>query len=72
MRKTRADIPIILCTGYSETMNPESSKALGINAFLYKPIEPREMGRVVREVLDEGQQADRSKSGRQGRVDKNA
>ena len=52
MRKTRADIPIILCTGYSETMTPESSKAMGINAFLYKPLEPQELGRVVREVLD--------------------
>jgi len=53
MRKTRADIPIILCTGYSETMTPESSKAIGINAFVYKPIVNQELGRVIRKVLDE-------------------
>lgn len=56
MRKTRADIPIILCTGYSETMTPESCKAIGINAFLYKPIELQELGRVVRAVLDDARQ----------------
>ena len=47
------DTPIIICTGYSETMTPESSKALGINAFVHKPFEPQELGRVVRAVLDE-------------------
>ena len=34
LRKIRDNIPIILCTGHSSTMTPESSNAIGINAFL--------------------------------------
>ncbi|MEE8395436.1 MAG: response regulator, partial [bacterium] len=52
LRKIRGDIPIILCTGHSATINPENSKAIGINAFLYKPVAQQVLGRAVREVLD--------------------
>ena len=51
--KLRPDIPIILCTGHSQTMTPESSKALKISAFLQKPLAPTQLMRVVREVLDQ-------------------
>ncbi|MCH9006165.1 MAG: PAS domain-containing protein [Proteobacteria bacterium] len=51
--KLRPDIPIIICTGYSSTTTTESSKALGISAFLQKPLEPTQLMRVVREVLDQ-------------------
>ena len=51
--KLKPGIPIILCTGHSERISPESSKAIGISSYLYKPIRPKELGRVVREVLDQ-------------------
>ena len=51
--KLRPDIPIIICTGHSPTITPESSKALGISAFLQKPLAPTQLMRVVREVLDQ-------------------
>lgn len=67
MRQARHDIPIILCTGHSNTMTPERSKAAGINAFLYKPVKMKDMGEVLRKVLDEARQADTSESkGRAG------
>ena len=59
MRKVAPTIPIIVCTGHSQTNTPESSKAIGFNAFLYKPVEPAELGWVVRRVLDE----ERSRAG---------
>ena len=34
----RADIPVVLCTGHSETINEEQAKALGVAAFLLKPV----------------------------------
>lgn len=71
MRQARPDIPIILCTGHSNTMTPESSKAVGINAFLYKPVKMLELGEVIRKVLDEAEQAETSKTGRRGRGEKN-
>ena len=33
----RADMPIILCTGFSHTANEESSTAAGIRGFVMKP-----------------------------------
>jgi PAS domain S-box-containing protein len=51
--EVRRDIPIIICTGHSPTITPESSKASGISAFLQKPLAPTQLMRVVREVLDQ-------------------
>ena len=34
LRRIRSDIPIILCTGFSHTMDPESARTLGIDAWL--------------------------------------
>ena len=51
--KLRPDIPIIICTGHGPTNSPKSSKALGIRAFLQKPLTPTQLMRVVREVLDQ-------------------
>lgn len=51
--KLRPGIPIVICTGHSDAISPESSKQLGIRAFLEKPVAPEELRRVVRKVLDE-------------------
>ncbi|SDU55633.1 response regulator [Desulfobacula phenolica] len=51
--KIKPDMPVILCTGYSEIINAEQAKAMGINAYLSKPILKRELADVVRTVLDE-------------------
>ena len=50
--KLRPDIPIILCTGFSHTMSPEKAKALGIRAFLMKPITYTDLAHTIRKVLD--------------------
>lgn len=52
---TRPDIPIILCTGYSERINEEKARAMGIKALVSKPILKRDMAETVRRVLDERQ-----------------
>lgn len=48
----RPDIPIILCTGYSEVITPEKAKALGVREFLMKPLAARELGKAIRLVLE--------------------
>ena len=48
----RSDIPIILCTGFSERINEEKAREIGIKAFVMKPIEMREIAITIREVLD--------------------
>lgn len=53
MKRVRADIPVILCTGYSEHIDAERCKALGIQGYVMKPIVKKEMAAVIRSVLDE-------------------
>ena len=50
--KLRSDIPIILCTGYSEHINEDKAKANGIRAFVEKPIISGEIANTIRKVLD--------------------
>jgi CheY-like chemotaxis protein len=48
----RPDIPIILCTGFSENMSKERAEALGIKGFLMKPIVTSELAKLTREVIN--------------------
>jgi two-component system cell cycle sensor histidine kinase/response regulator CckA len=52
VKEIRADIPIILCTGFSETMSEEKAVSLGIKGFLWKPIVMKDLANKIREVLD--------------------
>jgi PAS domain S-box-containing protein len=52
IKEVKPDIPIILCTGFSEIVNEENFKAQGIQAFLMKPILRKDIARVIRNVLD--------------------
>jgi len=47
----RADIPIILCSGYSENITPDQVKDLGIKSFLTKPLVIKDLAHQVRRVL---------------------
>ena len=47
----RADIPIVLCTGHSETMEEGRAKALGIGAFLFKPVETGQLLDTLERLL---------------------
>jgi len=49
----RPDIPVILCTGFSERIDKEKAEAMGIKGFLMKPIVNRDMAHTIRRVLDE-------------------
>jgi CheY-like chemotaxis protein len=53
IRRIRADIPIILCTGFSHTIDAEKAKGFGIDAFLMKPIEVREWALTIQSVLQQ-------------------
>jgi signal transduction histidine kinase/CheY-like chemotaxis protein len=50
--KIRATIPIILCTGHSETVSLERATEAGIRAFLMKPLTKEELAQTIRRVLD--------------------
>jgi len=52
IRRVRADIPIILCTGFSEMATPEKTKVMGIQELIMKPLAITDMARAIRRVLD--------------------
>jgi two-component system cell cycle sensor histidine kinase/response regulator CckA len=52
IKKIRPDIPIILCTGYSDKLAGKSAVDFGIQDIIVKPINQAELARTVRIVLD--------------------
>jgi CheY-like chemotaxis protein len=52
--KIRADIPIILCTGFSEQITEERAKELGIREYILKPIVLNKLADIIHSVLDGG------------------
>ena len=48
----RQNIPLILCTGYSDQIDEMGAKAMGISAFVMKPFVMRQIANTVRDVLD--------------------
>jgi CheY-like chemotaxis protein len=52
IKKIRSDIPVILCTGYSDQIDEISAKALDVDAFVMKPIMMKNIANTIRRVLD--------------------
>jgi PAS domain S-box-containing protein len=51
LRRIRPDIPIILSTGFSDTMTAERVRGLGIDAFVLKPLGVHDLNLTIRQVL---------------------
>jgi PAS domain S-box-containing protein len=49
----RPDIPIIVCTGYSELMTKEKAGQIGIRDLIMKPLALLDLAKTIRKVLDE-------------------
>jgi CheY-like chemotaxis protein len=47
----RPEIPVILCTGFSEQINEESAKRIGITSFLLKPVVKRQLAHELAHAL---------------------
>jgi len=48
----RSEMPIIICTGFSEKVSEDNAKELGIKAFAMKPLVIQDFAMTVRQVLD--------------------
>ena len=53
MLAIRPNLPIILLSGYTDTVSPADAAQIGIRRFLSKPIPQVELGVTIRSVLDE-------------------
>lgn len=59
----RSDIPIILCTGFSEKMTPEIARDMGIKAVVTKPVLLKDLSVKIRDLLDDTIEADQNGEG---------
>jgi PAS domain S-box-containing protein len=53
----RADIPIILCTGYSTKIDEHTAHAAGITSFCIKPLRKAEFANLIRQALTKKESA---------------
>ncbi len=53
IRKIRPTIPVVICTGFSELIDEEKSKAIGIQGLVLKPVVKRHMAKTIRSALDQ-------------------
>jgi hypothetical protein len=53
MMEVRPDIPVILCTGYTEMIDEATAREIGIRAFVMKPVAQRDIAALIRGILDE-------------------
>ena len=51
MLKVKPGIPVILCSGYSARISQDQAQAMGLQAFVPKPILRREIAAIIRKVL---------------------
>lgn len=53
LQELQPGIPIILCSGFIETITSEKARQWGIRAYLMKPLVLKRLAELVRETLDE-------------------
>jgi PAS domain S-box-containing protein len=49
----RPEIPIIICTGYSEKVDAESIRSMGLAGLVYKPLIMKDLAELIRRILDQ-------------------
>ncbi len=52
VKELRPDLPVILCTGFSDKIDKNKARELGIAAFIMKPVQRHEIAYTIRNVLD--------------------
>ena len=49
--QTRADIPLLLCTGYGDQIDADQYRKIGIRELIHKPVAKMELATVIRRAL---------------------
>jgi PAS domain S-box-containing protein len=57
IREIDPDLPVILCTGFSEKVDSVRSKDLNINCFLMKPIQRNKLAAAIKDALAQSPQS---------------
>jgi len=57
MMTLRPDLPVIICTGFSDQVSTAQAEARGVRAVILKPMMVQEIAEIIRTVLDGGRPA---------------
>ncbi|MFO8070622.1 MAG: PAS domain S-box protein [Polyangia bacterium] len=52
IRRIAPDLPVVMCTGYSEEFDEEQAASIGISEYLSKPVLVDEIDRAIRRALN--------------------
>ena len=52
LMKIKPNIPVLLCTGYSDRIDRDKAGKMGIAGYALKPLDLGELARTVRDLLD--------------------
>jgi CheY-like chemotaxis protein len=50
-QRMRPGIPVILCTGFGEALEPRELEAAGVRSLVRKPVEPDQLREILRAAL---------------------
>jgi DNA-binding NtrC family response regulator len=53
MLAIKPTIPIIICTGFSQQLNAEEARKIGIKTFLMKPVSLETLTCTIGDILDQ-------------------
>ncbi|WP_319523384.1 response regulator [uncultured Desulfosarcina sp.] len=51
LKAVRADLPVILCTGFNEQISEKNAQSMGVQALLMKPVGMQQLAETIRSVL---------------------
>jgi len=57
IKSIRPDVPIIICTGFSERIHKDNIRQMGIDDLLMKPVVISDLAKTVRKILDESKKS---------------
>jgi DNA-binding NarL/FixJ family response regulator len=49
---TLPQVPVVICSGFSDETSPDKAHALGISGYIAKPVLLMDLSKKVREILD--------------------
>lgn len=52
IKKIRPDLPIIICTGFSDKIDEKIAGEIGVDGYIIKPVTRNEIAQIIRNVLD--------------------
>ncbi|MDE0838470.1 MAG: response regulator, partial [Kiritimatiellae bacterium] len=55
IKAIRPNVPVILCTGYTEGISDDEAREMGVSEVLHKPIGRRQMAQAIRRALGDAE-----------------